>query len=376
MSFDPGAHPLARRGKMRAVSGTNATVVVVGVGDLGGRILAALARCPSVGRLVAAGRDAERVGAQAGQAALVARLTDGAGRVEPARVDLTDAEATAATLRGLAPDVIVTAATEYSWWRGSRLTLPYAGWLPLQFPLARALMQAQRAGAPDAHVVLLPFPDAIGPMLAAEGLAPTVGAGNVAEVAAKLELLAGAGAEVRLVMHHAAERVAFGAFASVGGDESEPGEPPWTARVALDGEVLAADRVAELFRAPYALPEGRATHDLTTAATVAVVDGLLSDAPVRAHVPAPGGLPGGYPVLLSRAGAELDLPDGVTREEAIAVNVAAGAWDGVESVGADGTVQLTDAAGRALSDAVGTEVRAIAPGDHAVLAAALRERAG
>ena len=257
----------------------------------------------------------------------------------------------------------------------ARAELPYAAWLPLQLPLVRALMRARADGAPGAHVVCLPFPDAIGPILAAEGLAPTVGAGNVAEVAAKLEVLAGDGADVRLVMHHASERVALSAFASLAGTRDEPGEAPWAARIEVADGALAPQRVDELFRAPYALRDGRETHELTTASTVAVVEGLLAEAPVRGHAPGPGGRPGGYPVLLSRAGVQLDLPPGVDEAQAIDLNARAACWDGIDAIDADGTVQLTDHAAAALSDVLGTDVRAIAPGEHDALATALRERA-
>lgn len=360
---------------MPRVSASGATVLVVGLGDLGGRVLTALARSPKIERLVAAGRDDARTRGHAGQAALMARLTGGPRTVETARIDLRDVDATAAALARTAPDVVVMGATEYTWWRPSRADLPYAAWVPLQLPLVRALMQARAAGAPAAHVVCLPFPDAVGPILAAEGLAPTVGAGNVAEVAAKLAVLAGDDADVRLVMHHASERVALSAFASLAGTDEEPGEPPWAARVVLDGTELAPERVDALFRAPYGIRDGRDTHELTAASTVAVVEGLLADTPVRAHAPAPDGRPGGYPVLLSRAGVQLDLPPGLDEAQAIDINARAACWDGIAEIAADGTVRLTDHAAAALSDAVGSEVRAIAPGDHDALAVALRERA-
>src|ERR687885_2838632 len=80
---------------------------------------------------------------------------------------------------------------------------------------------------PRAPVVCLPYPDAVGPALAPLGLAPTCGAGNVTETAAKLELLAGDDAEARLVLHHAAQRYAFPAFAGLGGEAVDGGEPPW-----------------------------------------------------------------------------------------------------------------------------------------------------
>ena len=360
---------------MPPVSASGATVLVVGLGDLGGRVLTALARSPKIDRLIAAGRDDERTRAHAAQAALIATLTGGPRRVEAVAIDLERVDDTAAALAQAEPDVIVMGATQYTWWRDSRAMLPYAAWLPLQLPLVRALMQARRDGAPGAHVVCLPFPDAVGPILAAEGLAPTVGSGNVAEVAAKLGVLAGPGADVRLVMHHASERVALSAFASLAGKGEEPGEAPWAARVTVDGAALDDARVDELFRAPYPLRAGRETHELTTASTVAVVAGLLAETPVRAHVPGPDGRPGGYPVLLSRGGVQLDLPAGLDEAQAIDLNARAACWDGIEAIDADGTVELTEHAAAALSDVLGSDVRTIAPGEHDALAAALRERA-
>ncbi|MEP6954870.1 MAG: hypothetical protein ABI950_12495 [Solirubrobacteraceae bacterium] len=357
------------------MSASGATVLVAGVGDLGGRVLTALARSRHVDRLIAAGRDDERTRGHAGQAALIAHLAGGPRRVEPARVDLADAEATAAALARTEPDVIVIGATEYTWWRDSRTELPYAAWLPLQLPLVRALMQARNAAVPGAHVVCLPFPDAVGPILAGVGLAPTVGAGNVAEVAAKLAVLAGDEADVRLVMHHASERVALSAFASLAGAGEEPGEPPWAARVQVSSGELDPERVGALFHAAYSLRAGRETHELTAASTAAIVEGLLADEPVRAHAPAPGGRAGGYPVLLSRSGAALDLPPGLDEREALTINARAARWDGIEAIEDDGTVRLTEHAATALSRAVGSHVRDIAPDDHDVLAAALRERA-
>src|SRR5207247_3376230 len=121
--------------------------------------------------------------------------------------------------------------------------------------------------------------------------------------------------DVRLVPHHATERMAFRISDALGGDGPRT-RPPFLARASVDGKPLADAVVREYLTAPYPLPSGRATHVLTAAATAATVDALLSSTPRRLHVPAPAGRPGGYPVLVSRAGVELDLPNGVTGEEA------------------------------------------------------------
>lgn len=362
------------------------TVLVIGLGDLGSRVLNRLAARPEVGQLIGAGRDDAAGNALAGQAALTADLAGGAGRVGFARVDLADRAVTARLLRRLAPDIIVMAASRVTWWRPlsadpSRAEdlrrLPYGVWLPVHVALVRDLMKAQREGAPGSRVVSLPFPDAVGPALAPLGLAPDLGAGNVSEVAAKLRVLAaaetGLGREqvkVRLVMHHAAERLAFPAFAPLGS-----GEAPWLAEILAGGRPLTPDIVRDLFRRPYALPAGTGTHDLTAAATVNVVTALLAATPRPIHAPAPHGLPGGYPLRASREEITLDLPAGITREEAIAINTAAARSDGIAGIEADGTILFTDAAAEAAHTNLGLRLDRVAPADTAAVADELLERA-
>jgi hypothetical protein len=317
-----------------------ATVLVIGLGDLGTRVFDALARLSEIERLVGAGRRAEEGRAWAGQTAFVALLAGGPSDVAFESLDLDDVAATASLLRRLDPDLVVTAASRHTWWRpfaDERLgELPFGVWLPLQLVLVRRLMEARREAGIGARVVCLPYPDAVGPALAPLGLAPDLGAGNVAETAPKLKLLAGAArheVRVRLVMHHAAQRVAFGGPAG--------NEPPWAAEVLVRGQRLPDEDVQRLFRAPWPLPQGRDTHELSAAATAHAVRALLADEPTATHAPAPNGLPGGYPVHLSRRGVELDLPAHLTREEAIALNERAARFDGIERIEPDGTVVFT-----------------------------------
>jgi hypothetical protein len=359
------------------------TVLVIGLGDLGSRVVDALARSP-LDRLVAAARDPDRARAVAGQAALVAAAHAGARRVEDAAIDLADVAGTAAALERLRPDVVVLAASRLTWWRipEAAAALPYGTWLPMHVPLTRALMEAHAAAGSGAPVVALPYPDAVGPVLAGVGLAPHLGAGNVAEIAAKLEVLAalrhGVAREevdVRLVAHHATERHAFGAFASLAGTAPGPqGPPPVHAWIEIAGERMSPADARELFTAPYALGQGRETHTLTAATTVATVEALLSDVPRRVHVPAPGGRPGGYPARLSRAGVELDLPPGLREDDAAAVNAVAARWDGIEHIDRDGTAHFTAAVADATEQVLGLRLEAVAVGDHPAVADELAAR--
>jgi hypothetical protein len=154
----------------------------------------------------------------------------------------------------------------------------------------------------------------------------------VGETAPKLALLSGR--EVRLVMHHACQRYAFPSFASLGACDDSSQAPPWAARI--DG--LSDEQIRELFHAPWPLPAGTVSHDLTAAHTVQIVEALLGDEPTAAHAPAPGGLPGGYPVRLSREAIEVDWPE---VHDAVALNERAQRWDGIERIEADGTIVFT-----------------------------------
>ena len=355
-----------------------ATVLVIGLGDLGTRVLDALARLPEIERLVGAGRDEERGRARAGQVAFVAELLGGPRRVEFERLDLVDVAATASLLRRLDPDLVVTAASRHTWWlpfADERVdALPMGVWLPLQLVLVRRLMETRREAGVAAPVLSLPYPDGVGSALAPLGLAPELGAGNVAETAPKLALLAAREAgvardevRVRLVMHHAAQRVAFG------NDDAE--EPPWAAEVLVRGEPLPHKQVERLFRAPWPLPLGRDTHELSAAATAHAVRALLREEPTATHAPAPNGLPGGYPVRLSRGRVELDLPEGLELADAIALNERAAAFDGIECIEPDGTVVLTAAVAEATERLLGLRLERVRPDEMDAVADELVARA-
>jgi hypothetical protein len=357
-----------------------ATVLVIGLGDLGTRVFDALARLPEIERLVGTGRDGERGRARAGQTALVAALADGPRYVGFEHLDLDDVDAAASLLRQLDPDVVVMAASRHTWWRpfaDERVgALPFGVWLPLQVVLVRRLMEARREAGVGAPVVCLPYPDGVGPALAPLGLAPELGAGNVAETAPKLTLLAAGEAgvareevRVRLVMHHAAQRVAFPSLA--GGED----EPPWAAEVTVRDERLSSEQVERLFRAPWPLPQGQDTHELSAAATAHTIRALLRDEPTATHAPAPNGLPGGYPVRVSRRGVELDLPSQLTRDGAIELNERAAAFDGIERIESDGAVVFTADVADRTERLLGLRLERVHPDDVDEVADELAARA-
>ena len=367
-------------------------VLIIGLGDLGVRLLNMLATQAGIGRLICASRDAERGRQHAAQATLLADMMNGPRRIAFEPLDLQDQEATVRLLRAVDCDVIVMAASRHTWWRSPAgenrqraeqlADIPYGAWLPVQVSLVRTLMEARRESGVAGRVVCLPYPDGVGPALRPLGLAPAIGAGNVTEDAAKLRSLAAEQAgvareevDVRLVLHHAAERISFPSFAALSGSMVASDEPPWYAETRVGGEVLSDEQVGELFRAPFPRPAGVETQTPTAAAAAHLVSALLSDVPIATHAPSPGGLPGGYPVHVSRSDIRLRLPERLSEGEAVAINQRAGLWDGIKGVEPDGTVLFTDAIAEATERILGLRLDRVPANDLYAVANEMIQRA-
>jgi hypothetical protein len=208
------------------------------------------------------------------------------------------------------------------------------------------------------------------------GLAPTSGIGNVAEIVPKLQALAAArlGAEpaavkVTLVAHHALERFAYDGAAA--GAET----PPYFLRIMLGGvDVTERAGGAELLLEPHAMPSGPVTHFLSAATAVRLIQGLLADEAAELHAPGPGGLPGGYPVLVSRAGVRPAPVPGLPLEQAIAINERSHRFDGIERIERDGTVVFTATAAGIMRETLGYDRERLHPDEADERAAELVAR--
>ena len=111
----------------------------------------------------------------------------------------------------------------------------------------------------------------------------------------------------------------------------------------------AGERRDDLAYAIPGMPPGIRYNAITAAAALPVLLALLPGAaPLRWSTAAPFGLPGGYPVRIADGRVELDLPDGVDLDEAVAFCTRIAHGDGVERIDDDGVVHFTDGAWEAL----------------------------
>ena len=343
--------------------------VVVGAGDMGMRLAEGLLAQGRLDGLTLAG-----VG--------VSRLRDRVAMLDaawPCRVDAVDLDgrdsaAAARLLRAVRPDLVVQCASLFGPWAviGSAHPvirhLSAAGigvQLPNQLPALTGVMRAARDVGLDCPVANLSAPDATHPVLAAQGLAPTVGLGNVSMQLLRARSAWRARREaagedvgdpplVRAIGHH---HQVYGAMRA-----SFPDDPGEAVRIHLGEDGARDDRLAY---EGHSFAPGPIYNVMTAASALPVLSALLPDGDdIRFSAPAPFGLPGGYPLRLGPGGAiALDLPPGVTRDEAVAFNAAMGRLDGVEAVEADGTVRFTEAARRHVARVDPRLAEPLAPAD-------------
>jgi hypothetical protein len=324
-------------------------IAVVGLGDLGRRIAAQLARVEGL-QIVVAGRGASG----SATAALLSLCGAAAVRFRP--LDALDPGSLERFLIEERPDLVVQCASRLSPWYLEGRTDPascalraagFAVQLPAQLPAIAALMLAARNVGFSGAVVNCSYPDATHPLLATAGLQPTLGIGNVAMIQARVEAALrarghdhGRGDQplVRVAAHHAQVRAAMAAEAP------PPADRPWV----FLGE--RPERVDDLAHAGQPLPITRELNALSAVSAGALALALLPGAStVRSSAPGPLGLPGGWPIRVVGGRVALDLPAGVTVDALVAQQWRWARGDGLAGMDGQGRVVFTEQARHALA---------------------------
>lgn len=298
-----------------------ADILLFGTGAFAQRIacdLAATAGAPV--RVVVAGRNRERLAwirtAANARAAMFGRPAVVATRA----VDLTAPEAAEAALEALRPTLVVQAASAQpasviaggptAWTR-----LVAAGGLSATavFQAVLTLRVAEAAGTASRrpHLVNCCFPDVVNGLVAAAGHDIACGVGNVAILATAFvgaRRAADAGdADVKVLAHYQS----LAAWRRPPAERSGDAARVWIDGTELD-DVYAAFPGVRLTAAP--------AIDISGASGVPLFLALAEGRTWHGHVPGPGGLPGGYPVMAGPDGVALDLPPGLSRDAAVAWN--------------------------------------------------------
>lgn len=334
------------------------TVLLSGVGNLGGWALEFLARSEGIDRIITLKRG-KWEGASRTSLAMIGSVFQGHTKdFSHHQLDLADLDAVAGLIAETAPSAILHSATVGSPRRlmgadldpGLRATIEAATfgmWLPWHLLPATQLMRAAMKSGVETRVVNASFPDVVNVVLwKGLGAGPTAGAGNVEILAARLfrHVVANSGAspsqvDVSLVGSHA--------LLTHGPDSGVP----YHLRIRVAGSDVTDQY--ELGKVDGVDPiDWRRVPEFSIFAASAVKNllALLGEADVRTHVTSPLGLPGGYPADIGPGGVQLRLPPELTENEAIRINERAARWDGIEEITDDGTVVYTSEVAGAMSE--------------------------
>lgn len=337
-----------------SLSGDARTLLIIGSGVLAGNVLDLLAWHGFDGQLVVAGRNERSLLERTNLSRIAAYNQDRYPKITTQYLDVDDVDRSAETIAELKPDIIFNTASVQTYWRISALprelyremsTAGLGPWLPMHLSPALRLMTALRLTPLKPIVINAAYPDAVNPVLATRGLAPTAGVGNVmnvvpaVRVACALTLKAPVEEiRVRLVAHHYISN-RLPEFGDSGG-------APFHLRVYWNeqdvSDSIDVDEALRLLPTRVRRTRGSAGMYVTASSAFAVVNALTSPDPVALHAPGPAGLPGGYPVTVSDQGVRLDLPDSCPRDVAVATNERGQVFDGVRSIAPDGRVLFAD----------------------------------
>jgi hypothetical protein len=355
-------------------------LLLISLGQLNGHILEAVARSGAFAEILVAGRDPARGLRKTNQARIGAAIEGRYPAISFVELDVNDASA-AAILREIAPDVALAAPSMLPWWRIDRLTgprgeaaraVPFAGWIACHLAPMLAVRRAWADSGLQVPWVGASYPDVVNAILHRSGPGPICGVGNVDEVIPKIRFAVAeetggdpAAAAVRLVAQHALEYFVYRETETPAGEA-----PPFMLRAELNGRDVS-DAAARALLRPMPIPYELDFNLLTASSALKLLPALAGHGPVHMHVPAPNGLPGGYPVRVEAGRVSLDLPAGWAEEDAVAGNLASLPWDGLQSIEPDGTVIFTQATSRALFDLTGGNCESLAPDDATAMATAL-----
>ena len=330
------------------------TIMIIGLGDLGGYVMEFLARIPNIPKIITADIN-EEWGVRKTNSAIVGASQFGLyPGIEFIRLDAFNIDKTAKALQEVQPAIIYNSMTLQSWWVITQLPpdaykaideARYAPWYPMHFVPTYKLMQAVKKSGIKTHVVNAAFPDVVNPALAKIGLTPTVGIGNIDNLVPSLRLAAARTFKVPL-RSVAVYMVAPHFVSYYAGRFGNSGGAPYYLKVMVDDKDMTPKMNKDEFLSSVVnlakRPGSIQAHPVVASSVCKIVMGILFDTKELGHAPGPNGLPGGYPIRMNAQGVDVFLPGDLTLEEAIKINDQGQVFEGVESIEKDGTIVLTD----------------------------------
>ena len=348
-----------------------ATILLVGVGDVGSHILEFAARDDSDFEWIIGDVNEEIAILVSNNAEIGAAHHGTHPHFRPMQIDLFEIGKPADLIHKEKPTAVINCTVLHTWHLIRQLPedlyvkISSAGlgaWLPCQLTLGMNLAQAIKDSGWSPYYINTSLSCLTNPVMGKLGLAPTIGIGNIDLIApavltylSRTTGLHRSHIEIYLVCHH--QHWFYPREAGY-----QPGAPYYLNILIDDKDVTNQfDTDEVMYKAVKLYPPGIALTTVSASSTLKNLNAMVNDQGLRTHSPGPNGLPGGYPVLLNGNGAEVVLPNEITLDEAIKMNEESGRLDSIEEIQDDGTVVFTDYAYETMKETLGFDCRLFKP---------------
>lgn len=347
--------------------GIGNTVMIFGVGDLGGWVVELLARREGVSRIIACDKREEWGWCKTESAAISAGIEGHDKTIKFEKCDVMDIDGTAELINKYNPDFIYMSMTLMSFTVAEffppevkkDIQSISSTLIPVHTTLPLYVMKAVKKAGCRAICLNHAWPDLSNPMLYKGGYKVHMGAGNVDnvvnEVRRKVSVAKNvpfSDVKVYIIYEH---------IANVWGTRS--GIPFYCKVMVGDRDITREFDVHSLISDR----DIRAKKDWiswlvqnkTAAGAVRNIMAVLNDTNEFAHACGINGLIGGYPCRINAQGATVELPDGVTMEQAMKINTDGMKFEGCQEIKDDGTLVNTDDAVKLTKKYFGFECKEI-----------------
>ena len=337
------------------------TLLFISMGELATHLLEAVARTDIFSTIIVASRDINKAQKRVNNALLGAGIEGHFPHIIAEDMDVHHKDFPT-KLRNINPDYIFSAPSLLPWWRlaPSDIDIPFAGYTALHLSLMQKFRHQIAEAGINTFWIGASFPDVINAMLNRTGFGPDCGIGNVQEPIAKIQMGVGRAlgvlpndVTVKLVAQHAFEYFVLN-------DQVPQQLPPYMLKATI-GDKDVTDIAESALRQDYPFPYDLHFNRVTASSALVALHALTGETEKAIHLPGIGDYVGGYPVRASMAGINVDLPDEWSLPQAIAVNEASLAWDGIASMDKDGTIIFTEETQRALFNLLGKTVDTLSP---------------
>lgn len=359
----------------------NTVLITGGTGRVGSYAVKFLARSYGIEKIIFVGRNEDSGLTVKNNALISASLSGFYPSIEFKKINLKNIKQTSELIKKEKPDAIINTATAislYPYFRKIKAKAkelcfimngdnsPCAHQVIKDLAILYPLIKSIKKSGVKTHIINVAGPDTNHYILSKVNNVPIIGAGTIDLTVHGIRLVMAdrlgipmRDINVQMVAHHAlrhyppykSSKIKVPYFVRIFIEDVDV-----TEKINIDEFVVVGNEVSGV---EPTTARNKTNAPMTAASAVKNTLAILNDTREIGHASGINGSPGGTPVLLTSDGAEMFLPKGITKEEALRINTEGMRLEGIERVKNDGTIVFTQIQTRWLEEALNLSWREV-----------------